>query len=181
MINTITDLTYTTSKVSDDTSVDFKFTKPTGDTPLGGYYLYISTDDTIYIEYDSKIDSIHRRALSLSTYEDEDGYTHFTTIVTEDIYKGRKLYFKMLAVDSVGIVSDIVLRFDSNGGSGYMAPISMSIGETITLPHQTFTYPAYGVFTYWSTEPSSGTTYGDMDSFTMGTTSVTLYANNAAP
>ena len=108
-INAITDLAIETpTKTGDDTNLDFKFTRPTctGTSSTGGYYLYVSSTGSDYIYYDYKVDSIHMRDLSISTSgEDEDGYIHFTTTITEDYLKGKLLYFKMLPVDTLGNIT----------------------------------------------------------------------------
>ena len=103
-INAITDLTvHTVTRTNSTTNIDLKFTKPTSTSGVGGYYLYISSTGVTYEYYDYKIDSSHQRAVSISTTTDDSGFTHFTSTITEDKWKGRLLYFKMIALDTLGI------------------------------------------------------------------------------
>ena len=74
-------------------------------------------------------------------------------------------------------IGDLILSFDSRGGSGHMVSIFIGFGETITLPFVTFEGPGAPSFDYWSTSIGGGFAYADGDSFTMGSGNVTLYAN----
>ena len=81
------------------TIIDFQFIKPAVGK-VGGYYLYISTDGITYSILDVKIDSSRHKELSLSTYDDDLGYTHFVETLSDSLYEGRELYFYIAAIST---------------------------------------------------------------------------------
>lgn len=68
------------------------------------------------------------------------------------------------------------IGFNANGGTGTMTNQSLSTGKTAPLTAVAFTRAGY-TFQNWNTkQDGTGTTYADQASYTMGPTSVTLYA-----
>jgi hypothetical protein len=93
----ITSLTVDSIELIDGfTTVDFSFIKPAGTT--GGYYLYISSTGTDFTYIDNKVDSSHYRDISISTYNDYYGYTHFLYTTTSTGLQGKFLYFYITAL-----------------------------------------------------------------------------------
>ena len=59
------------------------------------------------------------------------------------------------------------VSYDSNGGSGAMDDVSVSVGNSVTLPDSTFTAPAGKSFIGWNTKADgSGTSYNAGDNVT---------------
>jgi len=93
-------------------------------------------------------------------YADGASYTMGTTNVT--------LYAKWTP-------NNYTITFDANGGSGTMANQTIATGATVALTANAFTRAGY-VFDGWSTTAGGAIAYADGDSYTMGTSNVTLYA-----
>jgi len=68
------------------------------------------------------------------------------------------------------------VSFNANGGTGTMANQTIATGSSANLTTNTFTYAGY-TFSGWNTAANgSGTAYANGASYTMGASSVTLYA-----
>lgn len=68
------------------------------------------------------------------------------------------------------------LKFDANGGSGFMSTISIKYGQSIILPQNSFVRDGYE-FLGWSREPDGDVIFIDNDTYTMGIDNeYTLYA-----
>ncbi|MEN9962081.1 MAG: hypothetical protein RIS66_494 [Actinomycetota bacterium] len=73
-------------------------------------------------------------------------------------------------------IASSAVNYDANGGSGAPSGSSSSIGQTVTVSSTIPTRTGYS-FTGWNTVANgSGTPYSAADTFTMGATSITLYA-----
>ena len=69
----------------------------------------------------------------------------------------------------------VELIYNANGGTGIMSSQLLLPNQEISLNENMFTRNGYG-FRGWSLTPNGEIVYSNMDDFTMGTTSITLYA-----
>ena len=100
-------------------------------------------------------------ALGSVAYADAASYTMGTGNVT--------LYAKWTANNNT-------ITFNANGGTGSMSNQTIATAASANLSTNTYTYSG-SVFSGWNTAADgSGTSYADGASYTMGTSSVTLYA-----
>lgn len=68
------------------------------------------------------------------------------------------------------------LKFDANGGNGFMSTISINTDQTIFLPQNSFTRDGYE-FLGWANEPNGDVIFIDNDTYTMGIDNeYTIYA-----
>lgn len=73
-------------------------------------------------------------------------------------------------------LTDLVITFNANGGTGTMSTQKAMKGDSITLSKNQFSKTGYS-FAGWDTSSkASSESYTDGDSYTMGDTDVTLYA-----
>jgi len=69
----------------------------------------------------------------------------------------------------------VALVYDANGGEGSMQTSLLKPGQIISLNDNEFKREGYA-FKGWSLEPNGSVVYKDTENFTMGASSVTLYA-----
>jgi len=67
------------------------------------------------------------------------------------------------------------ITFDANGGSGTMADQSGDEGSSVALTTNSFTRSGY-LFLGWSSSSTGSVSWGDGESYTIGTSAVTIYA-----
>jgi uncharacterized repeat protein (TIGR02543 family) len=93
-------------------------------------------------------------------YADQASYTMGSTNAT--------LYAKWTAnINSI--------TFDANGGAGSMSPQSIATDAAANLTANTFSRATF-VFAGWATTSTGGVAYNDRQSYTMGSSNVTLFA-----
>ncbi|HOH23111.1 MAG TPA: InlB B-repeat-containing protein, partial [Bacteroidales bacterium] len=72
------------------------------------------------------------------------------------------------------ILPNLNISFHANGGMGYMAPLTVCLGDYATLPNNTFTRLGYS-FSGWSTTPNGAVMYQDGAQI-ITSTNLSLYA-----
>ena len=72
------------------------------------------------------------------------------------------------------ILPNLTISFHANGGIGYMAPLTVCLGDYATLPNNTFTRLGYS-FSGWSTTPNGAVMYQDGAQI-ITSTNLSLYA-----
>lgn len=98
MLPVINEIIYAIDLINNQTRITIQFTKPVGD--LGGYYLLLSSTGVTYWKINSRVDSVHRRDSSISTYDDELGNTYYEYTFTDPIYNGRTLFCEIIAIST---------------------------------------------------------------------------------
>lgn len=84
--------------------------------------------------------------------------------------------FVMPSSDVVISLDSLVVRFDSNGGAGWMNNQSFERGQSQPLDENKFIPPDGKEFSGWATSPTGSVAYLDKATYPMGNESITLYA-----
>lgn len=165
----ITDLQVSVALLSDDsTQATFSFVKPSGN--IGGYYVYMSTNNQDFTQIAAKVDMIHGRDESISTY-DLNGRTYYIYTISSD-YANNILFFRITAVStsleesvqssSVSVftypykITSLFTKYD-----GYVANLSWDFVNNYTDTSIDLTYLVLTLFTAIETpfirmEPNPG-------------------------
>ncbi|MBU1081681.1 MAG: InlB B-repeat-containing protein, partial [Spirochaetes bacterium] len=101
---------------------------------------------------------------------DSDGNALYRKSGVVPVY-ARKENALSLRLDGV----EYTISFDSNGGTGTMAPLSIPFGTTATLPANGFSRADH-LFGGWIDSSASSALHADLAGYSMGPANATLYA-----
>lgn len=110
-----------------------------------------------------------------------DGYTFagWSTTSNGSVVYSNSGIFTMgpanIELFAIWIAGNFSVSFDANGGSGLMSPQTIACGSSANLIANSFTRTGW-TFAGWATSAGGGVAYANGASFTMGSSSVTLYA-----
>lgn len=128
-----------------------------------------------------KIKTGSKEALNNCTFT-RDGYSFIGWATTSDgevVYSNQAQY--TMGTESVYIlyavwdINKVALIYDANGGEGSMSSQLLEPNQEMSLNWNEYSKAGYG-FKGWSLTPNGEVAYKNGANFTMGTTSITLYA-----
>ena len=128
-----------------------------------------------------KMKTDEKKALNNCTFT-RDGYSFIGWATTSDgevVYSNQAQYTmgteNEYTLYAVWDINKVALIYDANGGEGSMESQLLLPNQVLSLNENEYRRSGYG-FKGWSLTPNGEIAYRNMSNFTMGTTSITLYA-----